>query len=151
MLYVNGAAGPREVNDLPWEVRRKIMGKSGMARRSMVIRQPIRVSYHLHPPLLLPPAVEELAGERMPRRVEVVAASLFPLTLELRGERGVGELSSLRLRERVAIFLLWDLLRRRGIDFLADLRKRLEERRERLERFYSALNELDLLLGVALA
>ncbi|MEM3943644.1 MAG: hypothetical protein QXJ59_06140 [Thermofilaceae archaeon] len=150
MLYVNGA-GPREANSLPWEVRRRIMGKSEMARRSMLILQPIRVSYHLHPPLLLPPAVEELAGERMPRQVVEVAAFLFPLTLELRGERGVGELSSLRLKERVAIFLLWDLLRRRGIDFLADLRRRLEERREKLERFYSTLSELDLLLGVALA
>lgn len=60
-------------------------------------------------------------------------------------------LESNNLGELAAIFLLWCLLKRQGVDFLADLRRKIEERREKILGLLSKLEELEVLLkGVTL-
>ncbi|MEM1684982.1 MAG: hypothetical protein QW324_05280 [Thermofilaceae archaeon] len=84
------------------------------------------------------------------RRVTVRAAG----TVTVRVEGDDGEVSELHLTRLDALFvaiLLWDALRGRGIDFLADLARQLERRREELLLLLERMERFSALLKVALA
>ncbi|MEM3943654.1 MAG: hypothetical protein QXJ59_06190 [Thermofilaceae archaeon] len=108
--------------------------------------------------VVLPEELELLGG--LPRRVKRVTVRVreemgeVRVAVELEGE-GEWRLATLLafywLGDFYAVAVLWDLLRRQGIDFLADLKRVVEERVEALKRMIERLNQLAALLQVALA
>ncbi|MEM3943650.1 MAG: hypothetical protein QXJ59_06170 [Thermofilaceae archaeon] len=124
-------------------------------------RVPVRVEYAVD--LELPEELALLACpfleavESFPRRARRVAVGIdvrekVGLYVAVEGEDGtVHQLDPETLGGLAATILLWDLLRRHGVDFLADLRRELEGRREKLLRLKTQLEQLGALLGVATA
>ncbi|MEM2187548.1 MAG: hypothetical protein QXT37_11265 [Thermofilaceae archaeon] len=106
----------------------------------------------------LPEELDLLGG--FPRRVKRVTVRVreemgeVRVAIELEGE-GEWRLADLLafywLGDFYAAAVLWDLLKRHGVDFLADLKRVVEERVEALRRMIERLNQLAALLQVALA
>ncbi|MEM1871532.1 MAG: hypothetical protein QW517_10490 [Thermofilaceae archaeon] len=101
-----------------------------------------------------------LLREGLPRRVKRVTVEVreekrgVRAVIEVEGEGGwrlVGLSAFDMLGDFYAAAVLWDLLRQHGVDFLADLKRVVEERVEALKRMIERLNQLAALLQVALA
>ncbi|MEM2187551.1 MAG: hypothetical protein QXT37_11280 [Thermofilaceae archaeon] len=113
---------------------------------------PVQLSYALNPPLELPPSLSRLAGLRIPERVRAVRVRGPLLTLELVGESGeVVEVPFTTPGCAAAVFAVWLALKRRGIDFLADLVEAVERLAGELEGMARAAGPVRALMEVVMA